>query len=55
MKKKKKRKDGEKRVLPGCQFATLATFSGDIDILVGEGSVRIRQASTLKRVKLIPS
>ena len=40
---KKKRKDDENCVLPGCQFATLVMLSGDIDILVGQGSVRIQR------------
>ena len=37
--KKKERKDDENCVLPGCRFATLAMLSGDVDVLIGRGSV----------------
>ena len=53
--KKKKRKDDENRVLPCWRFATLAMLSGDVDILVGQGTIRKRQVGALKRVKPAPN
>ena len=38
-----------------CLVAALLMLSGDVDVLAGEGSIRIRQGSDLKRVKPIPS
>ena len=54
--KEKKRKDDENRVLPeSCRFATLVMLLGDVDVLVGEGSIGIRQARVLNCVKPIPN
>ena len=44
----------ENRVLPGCWFTTLAMLLGDVDVLVGQSSVRKQQLGALKRVKLAP-
>ena len=52
---KKEKMTTENRVLPVCRFTTLAMLSGDVNIPVGEGSVRIRQVGALMRVKPTPS
>ena len=38
-----------------CRFATLPTFLGNIDILVGQGSDWKRQVGCWKHVKTAPS
>ena len=36
--KKEEEEEKQNRDLPGCWFATLVLISGDIDIIVGQGS-----------------
>ena len=38
--KEKLSEDDENRILPGCQFPTLALLSGIIDIPIGQGSAQ---------------